>query len=418
MNTRFLAIGAIILAPTLSAQSDSRFMGLTAGTPLLQTQDISTCAASVCAPPGFPSTSAACAGGTAYDTRTRGTWISNGAAIAKVDSRNPFCDYQCPITLLPPSPIANGVVTGLAHHHRLNQLWATTSNNNLRRFEITNNGCGLVDTGLCHINLPLNLTLTGIAIDDVNGRVFYSASSWTGPSIAGGQVFVATQLDPCNPFCAVPVANCPNGTPLQQLRGIAYDACTDTLFVTDGQTTVRGQLSSTVLCQMALVGGCCPNPLPQTEPYVGLSIEPSTEATVGAPCTNGACPNCSPSHGLVGDPVLGNLDFGVAGRNLPANTIAATFFNIGPCDPNGLLVPPFCGPLHVNLTPTLLAFSQPTGGSIGCTGSTFLQISVQADPALCGLVISTQVMGICIPSPIGNAGTYSSPCLSWKISAS
>ncbi len=413
LSSRTVALAVACLASTAFSQSNSRIVGLTESTPLLRSQDVVNCSPSFCAPAGFPSTVSAVAGGTAYDTRTRGTWITNGVVLAKVDSRD-SCVYQCA-----PTPLAiidvSTRITGLAYVHRTNRLLMTDSGNGISTWQI--NGCGVTMVSRCVVPLPTGNILTGIAVDDVTDQLFYCYSNFAlgAPTVPGGMVAAASLLDPCQPGCAAPATFCTNNQPLGALRGLGYDACTNQLWITDGFRTISALLSPAT-CQLT-VTGCCPNQVLAGEPYVGLCIEPSTEDSVGQSCTNGSCPNCAPVHFMAhGDPVLGNLGFTLDGTQLPANTMAATFFNFGPCNNAGILVQPFCGPLHVALTPTLLAFPQPTGGGAGCSGTTSLQVSIAADPQLCGTVISSQVLGICVNAV--SFGTYVSNCLSWEISSS
>ena len=232
----------------------------------------------------------------------------------------------------------------------------------------------------------------------------------------GGTVHIASQQDPCNVFCSDPIVACATSqTLLGPLTGCAYDACEGEIWVTDGRTSVS-LVTGIIACQLAQTG-CCQNPL-LNDPYTGLCIEPSTEYSTGGTCSAGSCDNsCNPTHFLGnGDPVIGNIGFTMDATNLPANEVAATFFNGGIADPVGYLVPGFCEEIHVPLTPSLLSFAQSTGGGVGCSGSTSLNFSIQADPATCGLTITTQVLGICTSG--GLIGTFVTNALTWKVTSS
>lgn len=413
-----LAVCAIAVGTDLAAQSEPRILGLTNQNPILQSQDLQTCRARRCAPAGFPAAVNRLAGGTAYDTRTRGTWITNGQRIAKVDSRNQ-CAYQCSVQTLA-MPIAagpNAVATGLAYEHGRNVLWVTDSQNGISQYRVDN--CNLRFASRCSPPLPAGFTLTGIAFDDIRDQVIYTSADLSGVvPAAGGAVAIAPAAAPCQPTCVARARVCPSGTVLGPLRGVGYDACRELLWITDGQTSAAGRIDPAA-CTFNITR-CCPNPSAAVgENYVGLCIEPSTEASVGSPCSSAGCASCAPRLFFgSGDPVLGNTDFTLDGRNLPANTIAATLFNVGACSPTGITIPPICGPIHVALSPTLLGFNQGTGGTVGCTGRTSLNASVHPDPNLCGVVLSSQIIGLCVVPGSPIVGTYTSNCLSWRVSGS
>ncbi|MCA8941144.1 MAG: hypothetical protein KDB80_01175 [Planctomycetes bacterium] len=411
-TARSLALAVTTLAGTLAAQPDgARIVGLTAGTPFVQSQDLVNCNARRCAPPGvFGQPVFDHRGGTAYDTRTRGTWISDGTRIAKVDSRLQ-CVYQCGPVPMPSDQIASDV-TGLAYHHRTNRLWVTDSANRVRIYDIS--GCTLTLQSQCSVLLPLGHVLTGIALDDVGSRVILTSAEFSGLS-AGGWVHIASQNAPCDFQCTAQIQACiTSSSILGPLTGCAYDACESEIWVTDGRVSVSCVLSA-LNCTL-IQTGCCTNPL-LNDPYVGLCIEPSTEYSTGGVCSAGGCDNsCQPHHFLGnGDPVIGNIGFTLDAASLPANQVAATFFNGGIADPVGYLVPGFCEEIHVPLTPTLLSFPANTGGGVGCSGSTSLNFSIQANPSTCGLTITTQVMGICF-NPI--IGTFVTNALTWTVTSS
>lgn len=409
-----LSVAAALAAATpMLAQSGSRIIGLTRTVPTVQSQDIATCAVRRCMPANFPAPVAPCAGGTAYDTRTRGTWITNGTQIAKVDSRDQ-CNYQCSPQPLPVST-ANAYATGLAYDHRGNRLFVTDSANGITVIRIQN--CMLVPVSRCVAPTPPNTMLTGIAFDDVQNRVFWSAAV-CGPNGIGGFVAVASAQNPCQPHCTVPIRATTAGTIMRPLQGVGYQACRDLVWVTDGITSVAGQIAATPIGCTWTQALTCTNPS-LADPYVGLCIEPSTERNVGQPCASPGCAPCSPIHFMGnGDPVLGNTAFTIDGSNLPANTIAVTLLNLGPCNAAGLVIPPICGAIHVPLTGTIVAINQLTGGTIGCTGTTSVNASIHPDPALCGLVLSSQIVGICVTPGTTAVGTYVSNCMSWRVSSS
>ena len=104
--------------------------------------------------------------------------------------------------------------------------------------------------------------------------------------------------------------------------------------------------------------------------------------------------------------------------NAPANANAWLVFNAGSCNTAG---PSFffCGDILVPLgaaSPPIVIGPFTTGGSVGCTGSATLGLSIPVDPALCGQGFASQWIGICpAGGPLSN---FVSNCLSWTITGS
>ncbi len=406
---------AMSLAVSLQAQtgtvSGSRLIGLTSTTPLIVRQDPATCSKSFCAPAGFPSAAARFAGGTAYDARTRGVWISDGTEIAKVAVDDSFarCGYQCkPFPV--PSGTAAAVVTGLAFDDIRGRLWVSMSTNDILVFDV--HGCALRLVRRCAFPVASGHTVTGLATDDVGELLFVATSAWMGPSLTpGGIVYASKMSSACQPFCKHQVRVCQN-SPLKPLTGLGYDACRDLLWVTDGDKVsgLKFDIPNCVLvekkcCRMSLV----------TEGYVGLCVMPGRERSAGRSCTNGSCPTCPQlRHVLNGDPVLGNPEFALDLVDAPARARAWLVFNAGPCQPNGPLILPFCGPIMVPFQPLppIVPAGVSTGGNTGCTGTASIPLPVGVDPALCGVEFSSQYIGLCT-QPI--LGTFVSNCLTWTV---
>ncbi len=414
---RFAVLSATALALSFSLQAQtgsvagSRLIGLTSSTPLVVTQDPSTCSATFCAPAGFPSAASPLAGGTAYDAHTRGVWISDGKMLAKVDLRD-RCRYQCRPVNLPLISIST-VVTGLAYDDVHRHLWASTSNNEILTFDVRS--CSISLIRRCVFPVAPGHTVSGLATDDAGKLIFIATSAWSGPSVTpGGVVYVSKMSSACRPFCKQAVQSCQN-RPLRPLTGLGYDGCRKLVWVTDG-SLVSGLSVDISQCTLR-EKQCCKMPL-STETYIGLCITPGTERSAGRSCTNGACPTCPQlRHELGGDPVIGNALFSLDLIDAPAHARAWLVLNAGPCQPTGPIVPPFCGRIMVPLgpLPPIVPAAVSTGGSTGCTGNAQVALPVPVSASLCGVEFSTQYIGIC---PQVVMGTFVSNCLTWTVSSS
>ncbi len=399
-----LLAATLALATTVAAQANPRIVGLTRTTPLVVHQDTVTCNSAQCSPGGFPPTTAAFAGGTAYDGRTRGVWISQGSRIAKVDTRNQ-CIYQCP-----PMPMPNtssNLVTGLAYNELTNTLFATDLSGVIRWYSV-GGGCQLSLVSRCIAPIGSAEVITGVATDDYAGLIFWCT---VVPGTAGGRVYVAQQGAPCNFFCQFPVRQC--GTSLLgPLSGLGYDSCRKVLWVTDGRRTVGGAWDA-ASCSFVPVS-CCVNGA--GEPYVGLCVMPGSERSSGFSCTASTCPSCPTLRHLLGsEPTVGNPAFSLDLTNAPANTNAYLILNLGACTAPGLFSPPFCAPILVPFAPPpLIGGPMATGGGAGCTGSASQGLPVPNNPALCGVMFSSQFVGVCFNT--AGVGTYVSNCLTWTVS--
>lgn len=384
-----------------TAQAPSRIVGLTRVSPLVLAQDTLTCAQSQCTPAGLPAPPATSpwVGGTAYDSNTRGLWVSNGLLIAKVDPRN-ACAPQCPVLPMP-NTTPNNPVTGLAYYEPTNTLYVTDQSNTIRWYTV-GGGCQLSLVNRCIAPIPAGDVLTGCATDDETGQIFYCAVT---PGSPGGRVYVAQIGSPCTPFCNFTVVNC-GVNPMGPLLGLAYDACTDRLWVTDGRFTV-GLSFNPITCTVLGQVQCCTNTL---EPYIGLDVLANSETSAGASCTVPTCPACpTMQHRLPSDPYVGNAAFKLDLVNAPGATTAILFFNVGPCGPP-VFSPPLCAGLRVPL-PGFSWTIPSTGGTAGsCNGSVSFNFPIPANPSLCGLPCCTQYVGVCPPLSF-----YVSNALGWTI---
>ncbi|MBK8980093.1 MAG: hypothetical protein IPM29_29690 [Planctomycetes bacterium] len=399
-------LGAALLAaavpgPRLAAQSGPRLVALTDLSPLVVRQDAASCAQSPCSPAGMPPAPAISPwiGGTAYDANSRGVWISNGLMIARVDARN-ACTVQCPAVPMP-NTSPNNPVTGLAYYEPTDTLWVTDQSNVIRWYTVS--GCTLTLAGRCLPPIPAGDVLTGCAFDDQTGAIFYCAVT---PGSPGGRVYVAQIGAPCLPYCQFDVLTC-GSSPMSPLTGLAYDGCAQVLWVTDGRFTT-GRSYDPIACVLLGEVQCCLNTV---ERYIGLGVMPSTETSVGANCTAGTCPTCpTMEHVLGSEPYVGNTAFTLDLVNAPGGSVGYVFFNFGPCGAP-ILAPPFCAGIRVPVVPPPFSGSGPTGGTPGlCNGAASVSVPIPSVPALCGVPMCSQFVGVCPGS-----GLFSSNALDWMI---
>jgi hypothetical protein len=394
-----------VLAGPAAAQAPPRLVGLTRLSPLVLAQDTVTCASTTCTPAGLPAPAAGFpwVGGTAYDSNQRSVWVSNGLQIAKVDARN-ACAPDCPVLPMPETS-PNNPVTGLAYYEPANTVYVTDQANAIRWYTV-GGGCQLSPVSRCAAPIPAGDVLTGCATDDLTGQIFYSAVT---PGNPGGRVYVAQIGSPCLPFCSFAVTTCGTST-MGPLMGLAYDACAEVLWVTDGRFT-KGISFDPISCAVLGETQCCTN---TGEPYVGLDVLANNETTSGVSCTAPSCPACpTMAHVLPNDPYVGCATFSLDLINAPGASTAILFLNIGACGPP-VLAPPFCAGLRVPLVPPPFTGFPLTGGTPGlCNGMASFNISIPLDPTLCGTQLCSQYLGICLPT-----GLYASNALGWTIGAS
>ena len=393
---------SLLLAPLLAAQSAPSVVGLTAASPLVITQDTGSCALSQCPPAGMPPPSGGFGfeGGTAYDPDTRGVWVSNGLLIGKYDTRN-ACAPLCPVLPMP-NTSPNNPVTGLAYYVPTSTLYVTDRSNVIRWYSV-GGGCQLSLVSRCLAPIPAGDVLTGCATDNWTGQIFYSAVT---PGNPGGRIYVAQIGAPCLPFCTFPVTSC--GTnPMGPLTGVGYDSCAEVIWVTDGKF-VKGISFDPIACVVLGEVQCCLNTV---DPYIGLAVLSSTEASAGVNCTAPPCPVCTTlAHVLGGDPYVGNPAFGLNLQSAPGGSTAFLILNVGACGPP-VFSPPFCAGIRVPLAPPPITASVPTGGTPGlCNGSASITIAIPPNPTLCGLPLCSQYLGVCPGS-----GLFTSNALQWVI---
>ncbi|MHC5062495.1 MAG: hypothetical protein ACYTG5_00815 [Planctomycetota bacterium] len=416
-----------ILAP---AQAQARLVGLSDGNTQVGTNnaeilhiDTGTCTLGprcslgdiMVAPTKF-------AGGTAYDPENRAIWVSNGKLLARVSVEG--CRVQCGPFAAPMGPILpNTVVTGLAYRKSSRQLYMVDSARRLTILQVDDCNLSLVERCTLNLNLPNNFFVSGLAVDELTGRILYSASDFTEPSISPSEpVFIAEESAPCDPVWTVRLSDCSGLGILGPVTGLAYDPCANIIHATNGREIVSAQLIFTPDGGCTLGAITCCLPAPGAPRLVGLDLIPERDiSSLGHSCTNGVCPSCAVmTHSIASDPVIGNQGLRFRLNRAPDDSIAFLVINEGGCNLPGLPVPPICGPFLVDLlkTPPLLRGGFLTGniGKNECDGSVDVPLPVPLNPSLCGQEFGSQFLVICLRGL--TIGTGLSNCQEWVISGS
>lgn len=332
------------------------------------------------------------AGGTAYDPRYQTVWISDGAVLAEYYAAPAAnCKARCPVTK---ATIQNNqaLVTGLAISDRrslLYQLASAPGAFELASYDISGASAKCLGTyKVCRYPMSQSSIATALAYDEQRDLLYINIAV-KQPVGYQNVLFVSKASSPCTPVCQTKYFLCSNNL----VTGLAYDACSKTLYATDGQVTEAIVVSNPLNCQIGQ-GTCCPK---QTAPtWRGLAIVPGWKQNqTGMSCTGGNCPTCpTMSAFTAGDPSLGS-PFVIGLQNAPANSFAALYFKIGgPASPGLSLPSPFCGTFYA--FPWALSYPpSPTLGGSACSGQVQKILPIPPFASFCGLQLTTQWLVIC-----------------------
>lgn len=406
---------ALLLVPAGRAQTPPNLIGLTSSNSLLVKQDntAANCPATRCqtAIPPTPVTGQP-AGGTACDGNRHGVWITNGTELRLVDSNS--CQDLCnPIQL--GGSIAS-IATGLAFYEPADTLWIVDARSRFYRFQpvITAAGCQLQGGFVCDaINVhPAGHQIAGLAVDDVTGLLYYTASNFT-TAIPNNILYVAPQTNPCAPVCRIPFQMCGN-TGMVGIRGAGYDPCRRVTWLTDGSQTAgyRVDVANCVMQNFA----CCPLNLPSNDIYVGLCVRPSESTSVGVSCTSPPCANCpNMRHTTSWAAIGGVLSFDL--QNAPAPSRAVLMLGFGPCQSPGIGLPFLCERIRIFFGPPAPIFAGAFGvPGVGCNGQLSIRVRVPLDVNLCGAPLSSQYVVGCVNATAGGFGITN--CVNTQITGS
>lgn len=407
MKTSLLAfVVPSVFACGLAAQTPHHLVGNTRNLPQLRHTNPVNCAPiDQCPLPAGLSAAALplFAGGTGWDPKRPGAWVTNGTVLAKFDDN---CNPMCPFTAIPFPGIVT-VATGLEVVEGADQLWMIDSAGGLHRYT---NACPPVHLGVCNTGLgpaPGPQVTSGLAVDEGLGLVFISY-----PNDATGinWIVVSSLANPCVELSRFIVPPCFGGFGL--VTGLACNWGNRTLFATDGLSVVAMRYNWAPPNIVIVNQNCCPV-VAVGDPMIGLAVRPGGATSIGIPCANGSCAPCPMNHTLGNDPVLGNLNFRLNLDDAFGNSFSFCLIGDGPCNPPGISAPALCGPIYTVPYLGALGVNLISGPSI-CGGSTSFLLPLPVAPTLAGFTYSSQCLNLCV-GPAGGLGFALSNCLSWTI---
>lgn len=397
-----------------------------------QRTDFSTCNESSCVVTGFERGGNAWAGGTAFNgdvppNRTGslgGVWISNGKTLAQVDP------WTCAVKCAPQAaPLAStsSEVTGLAYWEAEAALLMSDSTNLL--YWVSPSACSMsavvCDYWRDHI-VPTGYTIGGLATDDVNRWLFVSASTF-GKTPVSNKIWVGKLGTPSRPIkpgwcptllCPLFPHTCP-GVTLGAITGLAYDACTQTLYLTDGRIVTAATITwdpTQGICNAKYIGCCNKQP---GETLTGLCVVQKRVDSVGTSCVAAPCVACPGMvAGTYGSAFLGNRNFALTLRNAPTgSTPAFLAVGVGACSTTGFSLG-FCGPVRVGLVqaPILLPVRVTRSGATACDGEVTISLAIPFHSTFCGTPVSTQWVMNCPGVPTGTGHAISN-CVTFELTS-
>jgi len=329
------------------------------------------------------------AGGTAYDPRHESVWISDGATIAEVSLSDgkTLCSFKAQLMS------NSAVVSGLAiadKKRQLIQLETSQSYGAIRSYSLQSCPPTPLRDG-CTISVPTGYYTGGLAYDEVSDLVYYTVTK-PGFQVPQNTLHVADNSNRCKSICSLSLAGCIHffGT---DVTGLAYDACSKTLYATTGLGTMPFAVGDPRKCEFK-AGTCCTKQL--TGSYRGLAVVPGwTQLKKGQSCVTKGCPFCSSLDNRLfgGAPSLGNPDFGIEVVNGPSGALAILGVGLSTC---GKGTPFLCGALW--LPQTFVPVFPGTLSGNQCAAGLRLPLPVPVDAKLCGQSICLQWLVACSAS--------------------
>lgn len=341
-------------------------------------------------------------GGSAWDPTTNSLWVTTGQSLER-RSVAP-CGATCGQMQCPRSSLAANVM-GMDLNDLTNELWILDDAGFVTRCA---NTCPPAVQGsfgpMPSIAQVGNTAPTGIAIDELNGLVFYSTSDFGG---SGSAIHVAPLATPTAILQTTPMTIC-FGT---LITGIAVHPGLRKLYITNGRETYDWNYAPGFpLVAYNNIGSTCCQLAPPGDPYIDLSIKWRPPVPMGESCANGSCQPCPMVHTLNTVPMLNSvLQLGLswAQPGIPVWCLV----NFGTCVANGPVLPPLCGPLYVPLGATLapMGFVM-TSPAAPCTATATIPLPLFGPPSFLGTPLASQFVGLC-----PTTGTTMSNCLSWVV---
>lgn len=342
------------------------------------------------------------AGGTAYDPRHQSVWVSEGTSLVEYDIRS--CRAICKVK--PTLVNARAAVTGLAIADSTSTLYvleslpghvAITPYNIARCPPVAGKSCSM------KINNPRGVA-AGLAYDEANKLLYVAFSE---PAFVGfiNTVFVTDAKSPCTVICRFSPAAC-DVRSQRMYTGLAYDACSKKLYVTEGSRTRITKVTNPRKCQFT-DGACCNKT--GSAMSRGLAIVPGWEQkSIGSSCVSKGCPLCRSMLNSIsgGDPSLGNKTFALDLAGAPIQSFGLPWIGIGACS-QGVKIPVLCGLFYPRIGPLLFpGFAMPANGRTQCRASIRMPFPIPVARVLCGLRICTQWLVLCNGGALGLSNAH------------
>lgn len=380
--------GGLVATPHLVGWSDVP-MSTSAG--YVDIQDVDgACkpATTVCRTLPLNSATTPWAGGTAYDSRYQTIWASDGVALTEqyLSGTTKSCRQRC-ATIKPARANTKAFVSGLAVADRRQELFQLATTPGYMEIVVYDNRKCPVQRSVCRQTLPQNTLAAGLAYDEARDLLYWTVSSASATGYSNA-LYVSLASKPCAPICKFPLDFCSGNL----ITGVAYDACSKHLYLTDGQVTRTMTAVDPRNCKFT-TGACCKKQRPTI--YRGLAVIPGwTKKSVGTSCTTAPCASCpSMAASCVGDPALGT-GFRMTLQGAPVGGFGVLFVKVGPCGSGFAFGPPFCGRFYA--APVAISFpAQPLLGSGTCGGAAGNTLNIPANPALCGGTLCAQWWVFC-----------------------
>lgn len=380
--------GGVVATPHIVGWSDLP-MSTSAG--YVDIQDVDNgCKAATTACRTLPLLAAATpyAGGTAYDSRYQTIWASDGVALTEqyLTGSTKSCRQRC-ATIKAARANPQAFVSGLAVADRRRELFQLATTPGYMEIVTYDNRKCPVRRSVCQQQLPQNTLAAGLAYDEVRDLLYWTVSTASAIGYSNA-LYVSSASKPCVPICKLPLDFCSANL----ITGVAYDACSRQLYLTDGQVTRVMTAVDPSNCKFT-IGACCKKQ--RTTIYRGLAVIPGwTKKSVGKSCTTAPCANCSAmAANCEGDPALGTA-FQMTLEDAPSGGFGVLFVKAGPCGPGFALGTPFCGRFYA--APVALSFpATPIVGTSSCNGTASNALTIPSNPALCGGTLCAQWWVFC-----------------------
>ncbi len=335
------------------------------------------------------------AGAAAYDARHHAVWVSDGTRLEEWSLSG--CRKRC---IAKPLIMAQGAeITGLATSETPSLLWQLESKRGYYGLlPYDKRRCPPVPLrGGCGVTLSNSrATAQGLAYDPVRNLLFYTVSE---PGFLGfvETLFVAPAVvgKACKPICKFRLRPCKVGQG-PPITGLAYDACSQKLYLTNGDLTRVLLVKDPSRCRFVRLPCCSKQTLGS---YRGLTVVPGwSKRTIGSPCIAKGCALCLGIAAALegGTPALGNPDFAISIHGAPLGSFGLLYLGVGKCS-GGLKLPFLCGNFYPALAPTP-PILLPVGvlhGSLQCTGTTRMPLPIPTDSVFCRLRLCAQWLVFC-----------------------